>query len=253
MRGEVEAQFKREKCRITQFIERDRMSNYPFVSIVVPVLNDWNALAHCLKALRSQTYPQERFETVIIDNGSTERPPLDLELSPNTRLINEPKASVYAARNAGIRQARGEVIAFTDADCIPDHKWLACGVRSLLARPEAGLVAGRITLFFRDPLQPTASELYEAAFVLNQKRNVDQNTYAVTANVFTYKYIFDLVGTFNEAFRSAGDREWSNRVALSGYQLVYAEEASVSHPTSASLAEVLSRAPHVGAATFPRR
>ncbi len=59
------------------------------------------------------------------------------------RMIHEPLPGSYAARNQGLSQARGNIVAFTDADCIPNPDWIEKGVRTLQKFPECGLVAGK--------------------------------------------------------------------------------------------------------------
>ena len=90
-----------------------------FVSVIIPVYNDLKLLSTCLECLDRQTYPKTRFEVLVVDNGS------DLPVQPivsrysNVKLEKESMPGSYAARNRGIAAARGEILAFTDADCRP--------------------------------------------------------------------------------------------------------------------------------------
>ena len=105
----------------------------PFVSVVIPVLNDRDRLNLCLRALEKQSYPRDAFEVVVVDNGS-DRPVGDVALSAvRVAVLSEPQPGSYAARNTGIRQAKGEMVAFTDSDCIPHEDWLRRGVEHLRA------------------------------------------------------------------------------------------------------------------------
>src|SRR5688572_1543548 len=132
-----------------------------FVSVIIPVYNDRARLQTCLDALHRQTYPAERYEVIVVDNGSRE--PLDdlMQTYPRARLEHEAQPGSYAARNRGIACARGEILVFTDADCVPAAQWLDCGVRALSASPNCGYVGGRVEPFLHDPDAPTATELYE--------------------------------------------------------------------------------------------
>ena len=93
------------------------------VSVIIPVLNDAPRLRTCLDALESQTFDLP-FEVLVVNNGSSDDPASVLRAFPAARLLHEQQRSSYAARNTGVRQARGEVLAFTDSDCIPAEDWL---------------------------------------------------------------------------------------------------------------------------------
>jgi glycosyltransferase involved in cell wall biosynthesis len=218
-------------------------SDYPFVSVIIPVFNDGERLQLCLAALAQQTYGRSHFEIIVIDNGSDDFGAIQVTVSPynNTVLILEPTPGSYMARNRGLAIAQGEVIAFTDADCIPAPDWLAAGVELLTAIPNCGLVAGQIQLFFQNPDRPTMVELYESVRALPQQEFVEQHHYGATANVFTWHQVIDRVGGFDAQLKSSGDVEWGQRVHAHGYRQVYGEAVIVQHPTRSSLKELYAR------------
>src|SRR5918998_5105397 len=104
----------------------------PFVSVIVPVYNDQEDLVLCLEALENQTYPKDRYEVVVVDNGSKESIEPVVSRFTCASAAREDRPGTYAARKNGLRLARGEIIAFTDADCIPTPQWLEKGVGKLL-------------------------------------------------------------------------------------------------------------------------
>jgi glycosyltransferase involved in cell wall biosynthesis len=210
----------------------------PFVSVIIPVFNDAERLGRCLAALARQTYPAGRFEVVVVDNGSADDIRPLLAPHPWAVLASETRPGSYAARNAGLAVARGDVLAFTDSDCVPEPEWLACGVACLQRHPECGLVAGAITVFFREPERPTAVELYESITAFPQQKYVEKYRYGATANMFTRRDVFARVGSFDAALTSGGDREWGQRVHAAGLPLVYADEARVQHPARRSFGEL---------------
>ena len=130
----------------------------PFVSVIIPVRDD-PRVATCLAALAGQTYPQERFEIVVIDNGRLGASARFVAPYANVGLFHEPAPGAYAARNRGVRHARGQVLAFTDADCIPTPRWLAAGVERLSGPDAPDAVGGEIEVVPRDPARLTAAEL----------------------------------------------------------------------------------------------
>lgn len=216
------------------------MSNsaLPFVSVIIPVFNDTERLKTCLQALEQQTYPKHRYEVVVVDNGSDDDVASVAASYGQAIAVSESQRGSYAARNRGIAIAQGEVLAFTDSDCIPVPGWIDAGVRTLLSVPNCGLAAGKIELFFKDRDRPTAVELYDSVTFLQQQRYVEQLKFGATANLFTHKQVFENVGLFNQSLKSGGDYEWGQRVFAAGYPQLFAEEACILHPARHSFQEL---------------
>ena len=96
--------------------------NYPLVSVIVPVKNGEKTIGILLAALLKQNYPQDKMQVIIVDNGSQDNTIEIIKKYPVILEYENEKDSSYAARNKGLAAAQGEIIAFTDADCIPDKK-----------------------------------------------------------------------------------------------------------------------------------
>ena len=208
------------------------------VSVIIPVFNDAERLKICLAALEAQTYPQDNYETIVVDNGSDESIENIVKQFPQTRLAYCIEPGSYAARNRGISLAEGEILAFTDSDCIPAPDWLATGVKWLLTTVNCGLLAGKIEIFFKNNDRPTAVELYDSATFFNQQQYIEEQNYGATANLFTYSSVFDRVGLFNSQLKSGGDKEWGQRVFDRGYSLIYVEETRIAHPARYSFGQM---------------
>lgn len=220
--------------------EKEQM-RLPFVSVIIPVYNDPVRLRKCLQALEEQTYPKQAYEVIAVDNGSEQSiEPIVVEFR-QAKASYESRPGPYAARNKGLAIARGEIIAFTDSDCIPAQDWIERGVTTLQRVPDCGFVGGKITIFFQDPEHPTAAELYDYIDYLNQQLFIRYGNYGATANLFTYKHIFDHVGNFAGNVGMSDDREWGQRVASFGYPLIYADDTRVAHPARYSLAQLLAK------------
>src|SRR6476646_11757769 len=93
----------------------------PKVSVVVPVYNGEETIKTCVESLVGLDYPRDRFEVLIVDNKSTDGTRRVVEKYPVTLLQEAAVQSSYAARNLGVARSSGEIIAFTDADCVPER------------------------------------------------------------------------------------------------------------------------------------
>ena len=217
----------------------------PFVSVIIPVYNDLKRLEKCLKSLEKQTYFRNLYEVIIVDNNSEEDVENFVKEFSFVCHTCENMPGSYAARNKGISVAKGEVLAFTDSDCIPATDWLTKGVESLLQIPKGGMVAGKIELVFKNQNNPTVVELYDSINFLRQKTYVEELNFGATANLFTLKDVFEVVGLFNTNLKSSGDREWGQRLFKAGYKQVYAEDVCVAHPARAELKEIQTKASRI--------
>lgn len=182
-------------------------------------------------------------------NNDPEDEPPALDLSDKFRVLEESREGSYAARNKGIEVARGDVLAFTDSDCIPQPQWLEVGVEALSRG--ADRVAGKIEVFSRSE-KPGAAELYEKTSAFQQKSSVEVYGTCVTANLITYKKTFDKAGLFNSSLLSGADTEWGIRAREAGFSIVYAPQAVVRHPARDSIGKLLHKQRRVVAGQFYR-
>ena len=216
-----------------------------YVSIIIPTYKDWARLRLCLAALANQTYPVHLFEVLVVNNDPDEdRPPADFWLPENARVLSEKKPGSYAARNAALQAAKGEIIGFTDSDCIPDKDWIKNAVAYLRENKSCSRIAGHIAIFSKLS-RATFSEKYEKVYGFQQKLYVEKYKYGATGNMFTYKNIFDTVGLFDEKLFSSGDFAWGKKAHLAGYAVHYVENVVVKHPAR-SLQELVRKARRQG-------
>jgi len=150
----------------------------------------------------------------------------------------------YSARNTAIEHAKGDVLAFTDADCVPDREWLAEGLRVLLSVDRVGVVGGciEVVLPWDGDKQLNAAQIYEKYISFDQKGYVETKRFAATANMFTTRSVLEDVGFFDARLFSGGDLEFGNRVATAGYEVRYAERAIIRHPARDGLQDLMAKA-----------
>jgi glycosyltransferase involved in cell wall biosynthesis len=219
------------------------------VSVIIPVRNNAEGLKQCLEALRNQSYPAENFEIIVVDNASTE--PLDdiKELFPQIKWSYDDGAGSYSARNRGLNEATGEIVAFTDSDCIPDRQWLEHGVAAL-QNGRGTIIGGNIVL--QDPVGRDLNvyeliELVVSAIPDNNRKLVEERGFTATGNMLTYRANFTRWNNFDATLKSAGDRDWVTRAVRNGEKLAYAENVIVRHPRRSALGPLLLKLRrHVG-------
>lgn len=209
------------------------------VTIIVPTYRDGDALDACVRSLLAQDYPAGLLSIIVVNND-----PIDPigPFDPRVTVLAEARPGSYAARNAGLAVASGDVVAFTDADCIADPDWIAAAV-GLLDSSGADRVAGEVVVF-KATGDPTVAEMYEVATAFNQRRNA-QNGVSVTANLVVKRVVFEDVGQFDAGLMSGGDIEWNQRASRAGRSIVYGKQAVVRHPARATIRELKRKARRV--------
>ena len=111
------------------------MHDDPLVSIVIPVRNGERTIGRLIESLLAADYPKKKI--IVVDGESLDGTTRIVSKYPVV-LLSEKRRSSYAARNTGIANARGQIILFTDADCIVDRRW----VRNILKSYADGRVSG---------------------------------------------------------------------------------------------------------------
>lgn len=203
----------------------------PFFSVIVPTYERPAQLASCLAALARLDYPRDRFEVVVVDDGSARAPEEvvgEFRESLDVSLYSQENAGPGAARNFGSARARGEFLAFTDDDCAPGPGWLRA-FASAFGRAPGRIVGGRTLNALEDNLcaetSQTIIEVVYAHFNADPEdaRFFASNNFAVPAEAFR-----ELRG-FDESFRTSEDREICDRWRSKGLRLAYAPDALVFH------------------------
>lgn len=215
------------------------MSSLPLVSVIIPVRNDAERLQLCLAALAEQTYPRERYEVIVVDNGDDGSLAALRTGTLNAQILRESITGSYAARNRGIEQARGSILAFTDADCLPAADWIEQGVAAI-ERDGADLVAGEVAVFSSRP-RPNAIELYEMILAFDQQGWIAAGRGGATANLFVSRVVIDAVGPFRPEMKSGGDLEMGARVHRRGFRTAYSSTAVVRHPARRTFRDLRER------------
>jgi len=217
----------------------------PPVSAIVPIYNGAADLPDLLACLQAQTYPGDRVEYLLVDNNSSDRTAELIQAAardwPNLHLVQERAVqSSYAARNRGIRAARHDLLAFTDADCRPLPDWLRHLVQPF-QQPEIGLVVGEILGL---PGTTCLERHAERHNVLSQAFTLDHPfcPYGQTANLAIRKAALEQVGLFRPYLTTGGDADLCWRILReTDWQYAFVEAAAVRHRHRATLRDFRSQ------------
>lgn len=223
------------------------------VSVIIPVHRDWDRLDSCVACLERQTLARVCFEIIVVSNESDREGLEAHERDLGARgviCVHEPRGYSYAARNAGIERAQGDILAFTDADCLPDRAWLENATRRL-SSGAVDLIGGRIEMVGD---ANTAAADYDRIYGLSQERFLAEHEGFATANVVVKRHVVEALNGFDAALRSGGDFDFCRRAQALGFVLNYEAGATVRHPVRASLSELLDKSVRVvGGALDQRR
>jgi glycosyltransferase involved in cell wall biosynthesis len=196
-----------------------------------------------------QSVPRSWYEVIVVDNNSRDATcQVVREFEGRTgglvRLATERRIqSAYAARNTGVRAAKGNIVALTDSDCVPLPDWLEKGFE-YLENSKCCFVAGRIEFTFQSR-RPNIWEYFDTARKLDQRAYVEKAGFGATANLFIPRQLFDKHGLFRSELESGGDYEFGRRLTRSGERLIYAEDAVVLHPARGSLKTILQKSKRI--------
>lgn len=197
------------------------MSNH-LVSVVIPCFNVADTIERLIRSLREQRLPDSaELEIVAVENGSTDGT-LELLNRLPVRVVEESKRGPAAARNAGVRAARGEIIVFLDGDIRLAHAHvIEEHLRTLNGHADAGISGGAIT---HDPEQKnifTFAENATALFNWHDRLPARELTYQPAGNQAFRRKLFDGLGPWNESLLYLEDFEWSQRVIRSGRKIYF--------------------------------
>lgn len=211
----------------------------PFISVIVPTYARPRQLASCLQSLAGLDYPRDRFEVVVVDDGS-EMPIEGVVARVRDRLdvtlLVQANAGPATARNTGAAQARGEFLAFTDDDCAPDADWLEA-LAACFEKTRGCAVGGRTLNALPHNLCSAASHLLIDYLYTYYDARSGRAGFFASNNLALPTDRFRTVGGFDTSFPLAAgeDREFCDRWQHQGYPLVYARDALVYHSHALTL------------------
>ena len=209
----------------------------PSISVIIPHLNQQEALEACLASLDAQDLERTLFEVIVVDNGSLKVPEEVVANHPGTRLLSELQPGPGPARNCGIRHAVGDIFAFLDADCRAHPGWLRSAVQDLCRSPDHTILGGDVRIYRNDRETYTAIEAYESVFGYRFKLYIEQHGFCGTGNLVVHRKDFAKIGPF-AGIHFAEDIDWGKRARAAGCKFRYVPDMIVFHPARRSLPEL---------------
>jgi glycosyltransferase involved in cell wall biosynthesis len=193
-------------------------------SIIIPAYNARKTLGECLTACLAQDRPD--FEIIVVDDGSTDDTSLIAQQFEAVRYHRQPNGGPASARNAGARLATGEILIYTDADCIPHADWL----RQLTDGFEEGVVAVGGTYAIANPASRLA-RVIQAEIAQRHRQFKGDVDFLGSFNVAYRRDAFEAVGGFDESYRQASgeDNDLAYRLHDQGGRMVFNPTAVVAH------------------------
>ncbi|HJT82758.1 MAG TPA: glycosyltransferase [Chthoniobacterales bacterium] len=173
----------------------------PSVSIIVCSYNGAKTLAACLDSLGKIDYPD--YEVILVDDGSTDNTAEIAAKYPEVRYIHQTNHGLSHARNTGAHAARGEVLAYTDSDCMADRDWLYYLVGTLVSDNFAGVGGPNVTPPAQDWIQACVAGAPGGPSHVLLTDTVAEHIPG--CNMAFYRWAFDSVGGFDVEYRKAGD------------------------------------------------
>jgi len=211
------------------------------VSIVIPAYNSEKTIEKTLKAVLSQKFPKNKYEIIVVDDGSNDRTRKIVKKFKKIKLLRQKHRGPATARNLGVEKSRGEIILFTDADCIPNKNWIKNMTIPFKNTNTVG-VAGTYKTLNKQSLiaRFVGYEIEERHERIKRKKYID---FIGTYSAAYRKDIFLKFKGFDDRFSMASgeDPDFSFRISKAGLRIVFQPNAFVFHSHPSNLLKYLKQ------------
>lgn len=208
------------------------------LTLVICTANRARDLAFTLQAMRRLRRPAGwTVQLIVVDNGSTDDTPAVLaaaapDLPFDLEVVQGAKPGLAAARNAGMAQARGDIIAWTDDDCIPPEDWLEKLVRHFEQDPALDVLGGQVRLF-NPSHYPMTVKLDTMPKVMEAQQF--PGDFLLGCNMAFRRSVPARIGAFDDRFgagaplRAAEDTDFLHRALTNGCRIAYQPDVLLYH------------------------
>ena len=222
------------------------------ISVIVPVYNDPEGIGTTLRALTKQSFPRRSYEIVVCDNNSTDATQTVVQRFQHdypdlVRLVVEDQhQSSYAARNRGIANSTGDILAFVDADMWMDDDWLT-RVVDKMQDDSIHYLGCNVEIV---PKGKSLVGRYNALFGFRVRNYLEHEHFAPTCCLVIRRTVLERVGMFDSSLSSGGDRLFGNRVYTAGIEQHFAEHITLYHPARETLQSLTQKSLRVGRGNY---
>jgi GT2 family glycosyltransferase len=201
------------------------------ISVVIPVYNCSHTLAGCLDALSRQDHPD--YEVIVVDDGSTDGTVKICESYPDVRVIRVENGGPSRARNIGTGMARGQIVVFTDGDCIADTKWLSELEKGFSGPEVAGVGGKQASPHDESDFGRLVQEIFETlgivTYYIQTAHMMGETEHNASCNSAYRRHVLEEVGGFDETLWPGEDVDLDYRIRQRGYKLIFNPGALVRH------------------------
>jgi len=199
------------------------LDNMKMVSIIIPVFNADKYIAQCLSALQNIEYSKDKYEIIVVDNGSTDKTSEIVRTYP-VKFFVLPKVTISRLRNFGVSQAKGDILAFIDADCIAPSSWLTKSTE-LLRQEKVGAVGS----WYQLPLKTYFLERVWNAHMVSRRLRIGDIDWVPSGNLMILKNVYKKINGFNESLTTSEDVDICQRIHLLGFRVFTHPDLAVVH------------------------
>jgi mycofactocin system glycosyltransferase len=220
-----------------------KLEEYPEVSVIIPVRDQPENIIECLESLANLNYPADRLEVIVIDDGSQSEIS-QVVVSSDVRVIRQAESQgASVCRNIGAESARGDILAFLDADCIAQENWLS-EIIPFFKIATVGAVGGYVDGYYKDSYLDRYEEVYSSLNMgkrLLLEGNTESSFYVPTANMLVTREAFTATGGFKGGMHVGEDVDFCWRMRNLGYILLYVPLGKIAHKHRNQLSRMLKR------------
>lgn len=197
------------------------------ISVIVPAYNAQPYISRCIEALLSQSFNPNNYEVIVVDDGSSDQT-ADIIKNYPVKYVYQKNQGPATARNRGVKEAKGDIILFTDADCVPTGNWIEEMVRPFKS-PHIAAVKGAYLTNQKEVVARLAQVEFEERFEMLKK--ADSIDMVDTYSAGFRKAIFSQMGGFDTTFPVANneDTDLSYKMSRHGFKMAFNPVAVVYH------------------------
>jgi mycofactocin system glycosyltransferase len=216
---------------------------FPTVTVIIPTKNRRETVAECLESVFAQDYPADRMETIVVDDGSQDETHTLEQLKACRYRVNQRSRGQSYCRNFAAKEARGEILAFLDSDCVAGRRWLRDLVQGF-QWDKIGAVGGYVDGYSQksglDRYDRVYSSLHSGRYI-RFGSNDKSGFYLPACNLLVRKEVFFSNGGFVESLHLGEDVDFCWRMRKSGLYALYVPAGEVKHKHRNRLRSMLRR------------